>query len=472
MVIFVLPSTGSNKTSITENIIGQLLIASCLVLFYYAFTMKLYFLVALPVLLFGVVYLLFKPDHIIYLFFISHFLSVPLLRRMSFVVSVPEIMYYVMVMSFICSPHFLKTVAKFRYPESPVFNRLLLLFMFGIVSWILNLSNLKSEFILSGAWYLLRYTQLFIVFYIFTNLNISRKTIEQYVYIVAILMASELLICILQFYLNIGEGYASARNTVHGTFGYNHAMIGTYSIVPLCFALYRYIIAKTTNEKLIAIGLSVAVFAVIIMSGARSSLLGVICAGCLYTVMSFKFKKIYFVYLVSMMFLFVLLYFLTPLSRIIDQTFFSQETHTLDVSSASRFIIWLGAIKHFINAEIITKLFGVGIGSYYTIDYDIAIWGGARGINGAHNIYLHVLCEVGILGLLAFCWLFGTILRELHKKGKYDPLAQMYFFATVALLASGLAQETFWFQGSLGSVWLFYIFFLTLILKKEQRITE
>lgn len=472
MVKFLEHLEKTNHTSLAENIIAQLLIVGCAVLVYYAITLKLYVLIAIPPLILSVAYVIFKPDHIIYLFVMSHFLSIPLYKKMSFVVSVPELMYHVLIFSFICAPTFLKTVRKFFFPRNTAFYLLIVLFVISIFSWIINVPTLQSKFILSGAWYIYRFTQLLLVFYIFYNLEMSEEFKERLVYIVVIFMALQVFVCVLQFYIHSDLSYAVARNRVHGTFGHHHAMIGSYALIPIGFALYRYFTHDTLRDKIIALVLAIASFSVIILAGARSALSGVILAGALYTVMSFRFKKIYFIYLLGALLLLILLYFLTPLKLIVNQTFFSQETHTLDASSASRFLIWLGGIQHFINADWMTKLFGTGIGSYHSIEYGFSIWNGERGISGAHNNYLHVLCEVGIVGLIVFLLLFWYILKALYIKGKECHLARMYFFVTIALLGSGLTQETFWFQAALGSLWLFYIFFLTLILKPNKGITE
>ena len=99
------------------------------------------------------------------------------------------------------------------------------------------------------------------------------------------------------------------------------------------------------------------------------------------------------------------------------------------------------------------------------------IWGSSKAASGAHNNLLHVLCEIGIFGLIIYILFFYNVLKGLYRYFN-NPLSKAYFFLTIALLASGITQETFWFQKAFGSFWLFYMLFLAIILQNNQKVEK
>ena len=207
---------------------------------------------------------------------------------------------------------------------------------------------------------------------------------------------------------------------------------------------------------------------IITLSASRSAYFGIFFSLIVFFLFHFRFKMKHFIYLFLIIVGLTALYFFTPLGANVSLTFQSNQTKYLDLSSASRFVIWLGAVKHFISADILTKLFGVGIGCYQTIQYGFVIFGESKAITGAHNNFLHVLSELGLTGLIIYSVLFFQICKILFNRMD-DPLAKSFFFLTIALLASSLTQETFWFQKSFGSFWLFYGFFLAIVLQTKQK---
>lgn len=68
--------------------------------------------------------------------------------------------------------------------------------------------------------------------------------------------------------------------------------------------------------------------------------------------------------------------------------------------------------------------------------------------------------------MICFALFFVGVFVELGKRMRTDRLAFAYFFLTIALLGSAMAQETFWFQKSLGTVWIMYMIVLALILRQ------
>ena len=67
-------------------------------------------------------------------------------------------------------------------------------------------------------------------------------------------------------------------------------------------------------------------------------------------------------------------------------------------------------------------LFGIGFQSFK--EYSPVFFPLAGKTNfGAHSVYVEILFELGIVGLLAFCWLYFRVIKELAQLVKIDALA-------------------------------------------------
>ena len=127
--------------------------------------------------------------------------------------------------------------------------------------------------------------------------------------------------------------------------------------------------------------------------------------------------------------------------------FVQQRAATIiDVSeqgaNKERLLVWQGALKIFKDHPIT----GVGPGSFLEVYLGRYIVPEAQERLGhAHNNFLHILAENGIVGLSGFIIMFGYILYDLGRKGigQRRPLALGVFLATVALLIQGFTEFNF-----------------------------
>ncbi len=110
--------------------------------------------------------------------------------------------------------------------------------------------------------------------------------------------------------------------------------------------------------------------------------------------------------------------------------------------NAERLLLWQGAWRMFMDHP----LAGVGPGNFkdiYLGQY-IALESRER-LSHAHNNFLQLLAENGLIGFAGFTALFAYILAYLYKKGvgRREPLALAVLLATVALLVQGLTEFNF-----------------------------
>ncbi|MBE7443737.1 MAG: O-antigen ligase family protein [Planctomycetia bacterium] len=86
---------------------------------------------------------------------------------------------------------------------------------------------------------------------------------------------------------------------------------------------------------------------------------------------------------------------------------------------------------------------------------------------GAHNQFLDVLHDSGIIGLIIFLWLVYSILKILWKHSRlsdeWQPIYYSMFFGTVSLIVSGLTGGFFTISHTFGSFVGFYLSLLSVI---------
>ena len=98
-----------------------------------------------------------------------------------------------------------------------------------------------------------------------------------------------------------------------------------------------------------------------------------------------------------------------------------------ELSVKSRMEIWEKSFKSFLRKPIL----GVGIGNFpVVLDEDIST---AKKGSSAHNLYLDVLSEMGLLGLIALLVIFWQILKKSIKNKNYYSYIFAFFFLWILL---------------------------------------
>jgi O-antigen ligase len=101
-------------------------------------------------------------------------------------------------------------------------------------------------------------------------------------------------------------------------------------------------------------------------------------------------------------------------------------------------VVWVYAAKRFIQSPV----FGIGFGRYNDFNLNLEgikgvayfALGGNQVINEstAHNTYLHVLAESGIVGLFLLMWFWRSIFLRLRRaENKYPSGSVMYSYFRV-----------------------------------------
>jgi len=429
-------------------------------------------LLAIPFLAMVFFLILFFPNLLLYCFITCFFLQKTFFQYEMIFFNYEDILVFGLLGGFLSwyfSPQ--KISARSRAMHSglkvPIFVKFLVLFLvsstISCAVYYLLFSNLDIARSLS---YLFHLSELPVVFLILFNF-LSYKQRNPSIALILILSTIELLIVGVQFVFSAQRDMFSLQKNVVGTFDH-HCQIGNMLTISIACSLYKFIKVPSLKSKVFYLLLSFLFVWAITASSSRSNLNGVFIAVVLAILTQFKFNLRYVVILTGICVICFVLFVFSPMQQIIQGTLNNSQGTSVDISAYQRFFIWQGAWEHFVQAPIIVKLLGIGIGNYPNLVYKHSLLGGYS-ISGAHNNFLHVLSETGIIGFICFVCIFTSILVILWKKGREDVFAYLYFWATIALILSGLTQETFWFQNVFGNLWLYYMFglALTLIDNKE-----
>ncbi len=425
----------------------------------------------IPFLTLIFLYIICKPEITVSLLIFTFYLGFPLIHTYMFGIFAADFVFLFLLAAFFSG--FLKQEAELSLnsPSSvkKINNIIFIFFIFSFFSVLFNLHLKETRDIAVSVLYMFNMLQLIFVFRIFSVKEIASMR-EKCVNLVLVFSLIEVIVATIQF-CQQGEASVNSLRNVTGTLYSHHAMLGNMMVFPLAFCLYRFGLSGRLARILYFTGALISLF-VIVISGSRSTLVGCVFSIVLWLLINFKISLKYIYSIIAILIILIGLFIFTPLNRIILDTIADSSGAKLDLSSIGRILVWKGAIMNFYHAPLLTKFFGIGIGNYYTMKYSFRLIENTNFASGAHNNFLHILIETGIVGLIFFLVLFGVILSSLKRKAAYDNLSYYFFYLTITLLFSGLTQETFWFQPSFCRLWLMYMVFLAFCIagdKNEQQ---
>lgn len=196
-------------------------------------------------------------------------------------------------------------------------------------------------------------------------------------------------------------------------FTFQTAVTAQFIIMGIMAALYLYTMHKSNKSKIISIIEIVLMLGGLILTGKRSPILNFGAAFIVVDILTVKRNKTgnrIVAVALGLVIALTAIYFLGPLFSGSRNTLvrFLEFTTFEDIGEATngRLFLYIQAISEFMKHPI----FGIGWGRYSRIYH----------MTGAHNIYLQLLCECGIIGFLFAVWgmfftLFKTIKMLLGK---------------------------------------------------------
>jgi O-antigen ligase len=228
---------------------------------------------------------------------------------------------------------------------------------------------------------------------------------------------------------------------------------------------------KVGREKYIFLAVATIVVPALIYNGTRAVWIAAFVSLMLYILLNVKRDK-KLVPVAAIILISLLGIGLTD--QYVGNRVHSISNTTTDTSNVKRINMWKFAGG--ILAE--NPIFGIGLGCLppaNSLDGTVPIYP-IRGVtNGdhVHNNFLQIAAENGIVGLGAFCYLFGTILYSTWKKMQSEATrkwATIAFLCTIDFLMHGLFEYTFKMTIVMYTYWFILgLAYMNFRLKKEEQ---
>lgn len=207
-------------------------------------------------------------------------------------------------------------------------------------------------------------------------------------------------------------------------------------LIPLYFLIIQGNVSKWVKFTIL-FTLFLSVLA-LVLNGTRGAWLAVVATLLIYMIMHIKKQKK--LVLVCMVFLVVVgaIFSQNPLLQ--DRLY--SMTDITNQSNSERVFLWKSAVQMFVDKPF----FGVGLGRFEKVYLENYISPFAKERLGhAHNNFMHILAENGIVGLLGFLVLFSYIVIDSYTKYRTQKhlWGGVVFFVTISLLIQGLTEFNF-----------------------------
>jgi O-antigen ligase len=265
-------------------------------------------------------------------------------------------------------------------------------------------------------------------------------------------------------------GFIERMFTDHVRVGLAMTVATTYAVVLVItwtIWMINVYLSKIYSTKVILAG-TFLVFLAIIFSGTRMGLIGIFMGFglCGLSVVFIKNKNfniaklaVYSIVIIAVLSLIsVMVWNLLPDSLFIKKTFSSLIAGKLDSSNMGRVLIWVSAVDIFKHNQFL----GIGAGNFpEKCDFflrSIGIYMKIDANTHAHNIYLIILSEHGIIGFLilgAFTFLCMWQSFLYFLKNKLDPRFYAFFSGFIVMAVLGMVDATPMYSPTTGfAAWL------------------
>jgi len=238
-----------------------------------------------------------------------------------------------------------------------------------------------------------------------------------------------------------------------GTIGYNHAYVATHIL--LITSLRMHLAGRfrvLSNSFLLFISL-LGTF----MTGSRNGLAIIMIYAMIYWVRRpvYGMTIILCATIIGLASVFIMPDTFTGLNSSISSLIERQQTiinPTNTENLSGRDVIWQQRME-FLDENPIRWIIGSGFGSAPDSGQD------------AHMLYLHLILEIGLIGLTVFLFFFVLILQSLYHN---ELGGHAVFYATAALLLSSISQETLYPVASQGGFLGFYLCSVAIALRSPD----
>ena len=294
---------------------------------------------------------------------------------------------------------------------------------------------------------------LYLLFFLLVNNIEERGFAKKLINIIIVISALVALYAIWQHYTGYDYYHGRILNPISDTGKFrssgNFSIPLTYGFYAMVVSLLSFSLAFSEEDKTKRIFYFLCSFLCVtgnLFSGTRSTQIAQIFGFAVFFIFSpHKVKKqgipVVLIY-------FILMFFTDPdLFVRMNRLTQAQDVASMDI----RTVIWSTSFRIFLDHPFV----GIGFGSFNQF-YELYLKVPSTIFGHAHNDYLNVAVNAGIIGLIPFLWLWITICRNLKKKFKecfaYDQTEDKY---TKSMLKTGLVVTSAYLVAALFQCYYF-----------------
>ena len=412
----------------------------------------------IPVAFLGLIFIpLMTKKTIVFLFVACFSIGIPIVQVGIAPFFVSDIFLMFIIVAVLLSKEYNQIVTP------PLWKKFLIMLGALILSLIVNIPNYSLRYFASGVLFIFIFIE-FMLVYLLGYLNGQQDKEDFVIKAFYISTWATVVTAIVQVY--IIQDPMSIQGGAWGLIGGHHSGLGTFLVIPIALSLSRLLNGK--NTRLIDGSTLIISIVGVFLSQSRSALFALLASVPILLIRALlRNRKQRGIIIITFIIIAII-------SLLLGQTVMIKTFHSkggIDISTYSRLFIWQGAINSYENYPLYRKIFGCGVGAYEANNrLPINLWG-SMSTTGAHNQYLHALVETGLIGLMGFLLLWGSLFLYLFKRLKSSPMLLGVWLTMLSFLLSGIVQENFWMNPWRGYTIHAFLYFVGLYLgiaKKKQ----
>jgi len=365
------------------------------------------------------------------------------------------------------------SVMKSRTPS--LSGPIIILFFLTLISVIYtdNFRQVPNYIPIDKIFTIKRWFTFMLLFFIFRHGVKSRKLLEDCLFMIALGV-------ILEGLYVVKEDLLTSHGRTYGTLG-NENDLGAFFAAYFPVGVFFLLESKEIYKRLVGGASAFLALMGVSLSLSRGAFLSV--TASLLVFFFFRSKKLFFVVLILFSLVILNYRYVLP-SRVVERIDFTfqrsdEEFHdtgeiVLEGSAASRLIFIKGGIRMIKDHPI----FGVGFGAFELLSIQYMADLGLTRPLVAHNMYVQIFSEMGLLGILTFLSILffsfraGLYLRKRASDRFYRGIA-VAFLACLAALAIANAFGNRFYNGVMtGYFWIFSALMLnaqSIIIDREEK---
>ncbi|MDR3012128.1 MAG: O-antigen ligase family protein [Chitinispirillales bacterium] len=465
-------STASSKNDLREFVVCQIFGLAALALVVYAVAWDNYRVLSYAIVFVAMTLVILKPVSIPYLFVVSLFTVRGIYgNTLMFAVQIVDVSFLLLFLAFVFGKKIDLKAALSK--QRALFTILCIFMLWAIVGFIVNFYDHGFFENITSAFFIYKIVNLVIAVILFSQPEWEEhrnKIVFFFIFCVFCQIG-------FAFAKEIAGGSRELKDftrSLTGTLGAHHGMLACIMVLStgVASAAFFQLRDKYKLKSLFSICISFLCAAtVLLVSGSRSSQIGMIIAVPFTVFLCFYSHKrgAWPIFLASVLLALTVLW-ISPVRGIalsilgLDMS----SIDNIDMSAYGRVLIWERVYEHVQHGTWLQKIVGIGIGTFNTLKFNYFLEVGMF-TSGAHNNFMHVFVETGIIGLIIFLAIFIEITRKLVKRSRLgNNAAKCFLYSTLAMFFSGITQETFWFQTTFGRIWLTHMFFYLIMFNSNN----